>query len=57
MTAVFLLTTTAAPFFPRFGFERIGRESVPPALHAPGDFRGACPASADVMALRVVASN
>ena len=29
MPSVFLLTTTADGFFPRFGFERIGREDVP----------------------------
>jgi amino-acid N-acetyltransferase len=54
---VILLTTTAARFFPRFGFERIGREAVPAALLASSEFRGACPASAETMALRIVASN
>jgi amino-acid N-acetyltransferase len=32
LTAVFLLTTTAERFFPRFGFEPIGREQVPPSV-------------------------
>ena len=54
---VILLTTTAADFFPRFGFAPITRGEVPPALHASAEFRGACPASATVMALRLVASN
>ncbi|MCE9601580.1 MAG: arsenic resistance N-acetyltransferase ArsN2 [Gemmatimonadetes bacterium] len=48
-----LLTTTADAWFPRFGFERIAREAAPVALHASEEFRGACPASAVVMRLRV----
>jgi amino-acid N-acetyltransferase len=46
---VFLLTTTAAEFFPRLGFERITREDVPPSVRASVEFRSACPASAVVM--------
>ena len=48
---VVLLTTTAAAFFPRFGFVSSTRDAVPAALHASAEFRGACPASAHVMAL------
>jgi amino-acid N-acetyltransferase len=48
---VVLLTTTAAEWFPRFGFTRIAREAVPAALHASEELRGACPASAVVMRL------
>lgn len=44
-----LLTTTAAEWFPRFGFTRTTRDEVPDALHASEEFRGACPASAVVM--------
>jgi amino-acid N-acetyltransferase len=44
-----LLTTTAAAWFPRFGFAIIGREAAPQPLHASEEFRGACPASATVM--------
>lgn len=47
--AVFLLTTTADGFFPRFGFERITREDVPASVQASVEFRSACPASAIVM--------
>jgi amino-acid N-acetyltransferase len=50
---VVLLTTTAAGWFPRFGFERITRGEVPAALHASNEFQYACPASATVMRLRV----
>lgn len=48
-----LLTTTAAAFFPRFGFVPVTREAVPAALHASAELRGACPASATVMHLRL----
>jgi amino-acid N-acetyltransferase len=47
--ALYLLTTTAETFFPRFGFERITREEVPEALRVSREFQGACPASATVM--------
>jgi amino-acid N-acetyltransferase len=46
---VFLLTTTAERFFLKFGFEQIGREQVPPSVHASVEFQSACPASATVM--------
>ena len=48
---VYLLTTTAADYFERRGFERIQRSSVPAALTATAEFQGACPASATVMKL------
>ncbi len=46
---VFLLTTTAEHYFPPFGFACIGRESVPEAVRASAEFRGACPSTAVVM--------
>lgn len=46
---LYLLTTTAAGYFPRFGFERVGREALPSALQASEELRGACPASAVAM--------
>ena len=48
-----LLTTTAEEWFPRFGFERITRDAAPASLHESEEFRGACPASAVVMRLRL----
>lgn len=51
--AVFLLTTTAENFFPRFGFEPIPRADVPEAVQASVEFRAACPASATVMRKRI----
>lgn len=47
--AIYLLTTTAERFFPRFGFERITREEVPGGVQASREFQGACPASATAM--------
>jgi amino-acid N-acetyltransferase len=52
-TALYLLTTTAAPFFARAGFERIDRALVPPAVAASPEFRSLCPASAACMRLRL----
>jgi len=48
---LYLLTTTAAGYFPRFGFETVGRETLPSALWASEELRGACPASAIAMRL------
>lgn len=47
--AVYLLTTTAEHYFPRFGFERITRGDVPPGVRASVEFTSACPATAVVM--------
>ena len=47
--AVYLLTTTAEEFFPRFGFERITRADVPASVHTSIEFTSACPSSAAVM--------
>ena len=46
---MYLLTTTAERYFPRFAFKRITREDVPDSLQASVEFRDACPASAVVM--------
>ena len=47
--SIYLLTTTAEAFFPRFGFARIAREDAPEGLRDSREFQGACPASATVM--------
>jgi amino-acid N-acetyltransferase len=47
--AVYLLTTTAESYFPRFGFVRTMRELVPAGVQQSIEFRSACPASAIVM--------
>jgi amino-acid N-acetyltransferase len=50
---LFLLTTTAENYFPRFGFTRTTRSAVPPAVKASVEFQGACPATALVMTRRI----
>jgi amino-acid N-acetyltransferase len=47
--AIFLLTTTADRYFPRFGFERIERGDVPATVQTSVEFTSACPSSATVM--------
>ena len=39
--ALFLLTTTAEDFFPRFGFSRIRRDEVPPGVQQSIEFKTA----------------
>ncbi len=46
---LWLLTTSAEPFFERLGFERIDRAAAPASIAATGQFTGLCPASAIVM--------
>jgi amino-acid N-acetyltransferase len=46
---VYLLTTTAAPFFERHGFVAVARGALPSDLGASREFQGACPASAVAM--------
>ena len=48
-STVFLLTTTAERFFPRFGFAPVAREQVPASVQRSVEFQSACPASATVM--------
>ena len=50
---IYLLTTTAEGWFPRFGFTPIARTQVPEAVRASVEFREACPASATVMRVLV----
>ena len=53
MPALYLLTTTAERYFPKFGFERIERADVPPGVQQSVEFTSACPASAVVMRKRL----
>jgi amino-acid N-acetyltransferase len=53
MPAVYLLTNTAAEYFPRFGFERITRAEVPPGVQASIEFTSLCPSSATAMRKRL----
>ena len=49
--ALYLLTTSAAGFFPRFGFQEIGRDSAPVGIAATLEWSSACPSSARPMKL------
>jgi len=46
---IYLLTTTASHFFPRFGFTAIPRSDLDQTLAQSEELRGACPASALAM--------
>jgi amino-acid N-acetyltransferase len=53
LPAIYLLTTTAAAFFPRLGFLESSRDAVPPSVQQSIEFRSACPASAAVLVLQL----
>jgi amino-acid N-acetyltransferase len=55
IAAVYLLTTTAERFFPRFGFEIVDRADVPAAVQSSVEFAHASCASAVVMRKRLAA--
>jgi len=46
---LYLLTETAAEWFPRFGFVPVERSAVDPAVQASIEFTSACPDSAQAM--------
>lgn len=50
---VFLLTTTAEPWFARIGFRPVPRTELPAALSASAELRGACPDTAVAMRLEL----
>ncbi|MGH9424311.1 MAG: GNAT family N-acetyltransferase, partial [Thermoanaerobaculia bacterium] len=51
LESVYLLTTTAEPYFESFGFAVVDRSAVPAELNASAELRGACPDTATVMRL------
>lgn len=51
LQAVYLLTTTAADYFPRFGFVSESRDQAPEAIRRSREFAEACPATAAFMRL------
>jgi amino-acid N-acetyltransferase len=54
---IYLLTTTASHFFPRFGFTAIPRAELDPALSPSEELRGACPANALAMRAQLSTSS
>ena len=51
LEVLFLLTQTAAEYWPRFGFVVTDRAGAPGALRTSSEWAGACPASATAMRL------
>jgi amino-acid N-acetyltransferase len=51
--AMYLLTTTAERYFPRFGFKPMTRADVPSTLQTSVEFQSACPSTAIVMGRRL----
>ena len=49
LTALYLFTPSAAPFFERHGFVRTTREAIPQELRSTGQFTHACGATAVTM--------
>jgi amino-acid N-acetyltransferase len=49
VTDVYLLTTTADQWFPRFGFAVADRASIPESIASTVEFTAACPSSAIAM--------
>jgi amino-acid N-acetyltransferase len=53
LDTLYLLTTTADGYFPKFGFEPITRQDVPASVQTSVEFTSACPSSAVVMRKRL----
>jgi amino-acid N-acetyltransferase len=49
LRALYLLTTTAEPFFGRRGYARLSRDQAPPEIQATSEFASVCPSSAAFM--------
>src|ERR1051325_9333972 len=49
LEGLYLLTTTASAYFPRFGFRSLARDRAPAAIRHSREFASACPASAAFM--------
>lgn len=47
--SIYLLTTTAEPFFSKIGYARISRENAPATIKSTREFAGICPASSAFM--------
>ncbi|MFL5537835.1 MAG: arsenic resistance N-acetyltransferase ArsN2 [Longimicrobiaceae bacterium] len=56
LDAVYLLTNTAAGYFPRLGFAPVARDEVPAEVRGSLQFASVCPSTAAVLALRLGAA-
>ena len=50
--SIYLLTTTAAEYFARHGFEIVSRDDAPPEIRASKEFSEMCPSTAVFMKLK-----
>lgn len=53
LAALYLLTETAAGFFPKFGFVPVSRADIPAEVKQSVEFTSACPARAQAFELRL----
>lgn len=53
ISELFLLTESAADWFPRLGYQRTTREAAPAAMAASPEFSSACPVTAAVLHKRL----
>ena len=53
ISEVYLLTQTASFFFQKMGFKPVTRENLPDAIQKSSEFAAVCPASADVLMLKL----
>jgi amino-acid N-acetyltransferase len=53
VAAVYLLTTTAEPFFARLGYRLTGRDDAPLAIRSTQEFSQFCPATSALMVKRL----
>ena len=56
LRGIYLLTTSAAAWFPRLGFVPVERDAVPAEVRASLQFAAICPSTATVMALAPAAA-
>jgi N-acetylglutamate synthase-like GNAT family acetyltransferase len=56
LAELWLLTTTAADYFARLGYERMARDAAPAVVARSGQFASLCPASAVLMRKRLPAA-
>jgi amino-acid N-acetyltransferase len=53
LRSIWMLTTTASDFFPRWGFRPAERMSAPPGIAASAEFASLCPDTAVCLVLRL----
>jgi len=56
LAAVYLLTSTAESYWPKFGFEVVDRSSAPAPIQASREFASICPSSATTMRLALASA-